>query len=269
MMVSSKILTCLMVVALLASSSVSAASSSSSSSSLLRTRRQLLLEEGGAGVEGTPGNVPFYATQDQQGQLVVVVQYGTSDEPEKKIRVPCRREEEETPSSTGPGVVVCQQVADNDYKLLVPFRFERDADGNIVSVVHDGTMQTISFSTTVDADGTLTGVSITNDSPPKVPFYTRNDPETGAVVDVVYDDGQDQQTDKTDCLFSPRGAMLIAGLVVAGLVLVGCAMHFCWAGVACSCSKKAPKNDNSEEVSPNKTTADEEDTVVDVSLDDE
>jgi len=256
----------------LASSSVSAASSS-----LLRTRgRQLLLEEGEAGVEGIPtGNVPFYATQDQQGQLVVVVQYGTSDEPEKKIRVPCRREEEETPSSTGPGVVVCQQVADNDYKLLVPFRFERDADGNIVSVVHDGTMQTISFSTTVDADGTLTGVSTTNDSPPKIPFYTRNDPETGAVVDVVYDNGQqDQQTDKTDCLVSPRGAMLIAGLVVAGLVLVGCAMHCCWAGVACNCSKNAPKNNASEEVvSPSKTTADddedEEHTVVDVSLDDE
>ena len=86
-------------------------------------------------------DVPFYVEQDKEGNLVAVIHYGSEQDGQNQqnteILVPCSAES----TSTGPGVVVCQDLGEGHYQLVLPFHFERDSNGAIVAVIFDDTVQ--------------------------------------------------------------------------------------------------------------------------------
>ena len=195
--------------------------------------------------EDSPSNVPFYVREDAEGNLIAVVYYGdTSTSPDTELHVPCTSStsaasHHDNKKSSGPGVVHCIQDGENSYHLVVPFRFERDENGDIVRVVHEGVTQIIPFTVerSEDESNEVTAVLLDADDQDTdadiltIPFYTNNDAD-GSVTEVVYDD-EDEEADQHDDGTSNGLVVLVVVLFALFLVSITCV-----GGVSCHRRRK-------------------------------
>ena len=224
------VLPLLLALVAVSSSAVATAEPVTHVNTKLRRSRQLL--------DDTNIDVPFYVKQDNQGNLVVVLQYGSDldsqDQEDTEILVPCSSDS----TSTGPGDVLCQDLGEGHYQLVLPFRFERDANGVIVAVIFDDTVQKIPFHTELNKDGSLIGIT-TDTEDLTIPFYYRYDPSDGTITDVVYSaEGEDRQEEKQGgCGTVGTVGMVLACVLAAVLLGALFVTHSFWCGMGC-CSHK-------------------------------
>jgi hypothetical protein len=101
-------------------------------------------------------NVPFYLKEDVNGNLLAVVYYGEPGDRSKEIEVECTTKTSATTGGdkdryVGPGSIMCDCVSNSISsssssgssrdeqlcELTVPFTFQRDASGTVVSVSYE------------------------------------------------------------------------------------------------------------------------------------
>lgn len=225
----------------------------------LRRSRQLF--------DNTNIDVPFYVKEDTQGNLVAVLQYGSDqdsqDHEDTEILVPCSSGS----TSTGPGDVLCQDLGEGHYQLVLPFRFERDANGVIVAVIFDDTVQKIPFCTVLNQDGSVVGIT-TDTEDLTIPFYHRYDPNDGTITDVVYTfEGGDRQEKK----LSGCGTVGIVLACVLAAVLLGSLFvtHSFWCGMGCRSHKNEEVGEDAEGTNGTKLGGEEEHETETLASDDE
>lgn len=163
--------------------------SSSSAAAVVRRR---------AAANVTALDVPLYLKDDASGNIVAVVYYGVLGDRSKEIEATCTDPKDGEDLFVGPGSILCRCEAGIDCELTIPFRFQRDAAGNVVEVVYvDETTGwndalVISFSPQKDSNGLTIGAVLHNNDVDTassqilvVPFYPQKDSNGNIVAAVV------------------------------------------------------------------------------------